>query len=340
LDRADIYNEAMTYIYQGDGNGAIDRAIYHMHAGNLGQMQESGRDQGHTTLSISLLGTICEMAWNQGVDLYGYRNHRCLAGAEYVFKYNQWHEVPYVPYMWGTGVNGTWQIQSNVSSASRGSNRPVAEMIYNHYVNRLGLAAPFSKIEAEEHRPEGNGSNGDQLGFGTLTFTRDPIATGANPTLTAVQSAGDVILSWWGSAYAPTYNVKRATAPGGPYVTIAAGVSGELTTYTDANLPAPGQYYYVVTGVLASAQETGPSNEVRAAFPAELTTWLKADETSGTTAADSSGNGHHGTLINGPTWTAGKIGNAVSLDGVNDYVSLPPDIVSGLSDFTVATWVY
>ncbi|MES2438018.1 MAG: LamG-like jellyroll fold domain-containing protein [Verrucomicrobiota bacterium] len=339
-DRADIYNEAMNHIYQGGGNGAIDRAIYHLHAGNLGQMQESGRDQGHATLSISLLGAICEMGWNQGVDLYGYRNQRFLAGSEYVFRYNQWQDVPYVPYMWGTGQSGNWQIQGDVSNAARGSYRPMAEMVYNHYVNRLGLAAPFSKEVAEQHRPEGNGGNGDQLGFGTLTFTRDPIATGANPKLTVVQSAGDVILSWWGSAYATSYNVKRSINPGGPYVTIAAGVGGGSTTYTDANVAAPDQYHYVVTGVLPSAQETGPSNEVRAAFPAEVTTWLKADETSGTTAADSSGKGHNGTLVNGPTWTAGKTGNAISLDGVNDHVSLPPDVVGGLSDFTIATWVY
>ena len=32
------------------------------------------------------------------------------------------------------------------------------------------------------------------------------------------------------------------------------------------------------------------------------------DEGSGTTAADSSGNGHDGTLINGPLWTTGRIG--------------------------------
>ncbi|MEO7099565.1 MAG: LamG-like jellyroll fold domain-containing protein [Luteolibacter sp.] len=339
-DRADIYNEAMAYIYTGGGNGAIDRAIYQLHAGNLGQMQESGRDQGHATLSIALLGAVCEMAWNQGVDLYGYRNNRFLAGAEYVTKYNLGYDVPYVPYMWGTGQSGTWQIQSNVSSASRPSHRPMAEMIYNHYVNRRGLAAPFSKSEADQRRPEGSGGNGDQLGFGTLTFSRDPIATGANPKLTMVQSAGDVILSWWGSAYAPTYNIKRSTNPGGPYVTIAAGVTGDSTTYTDPNVAAPGQYYYVVTGVLASGQETESSNEVLAVFPAELGTWLKTDEANGTTAADSSGSGHDGTLLNGPTWTTGKTGNAISLDGVNDHVSLPSDVVSGLSDFTIATWVY
>jgi fibronectin type 3 domain-containing protein len=339
-DRRDIYDEAVAYIYNGGGNGPIDRSIYHLHPGNLGQMQESGRDQGHTTLSISLLGPICEMAWNQGVDLYGYRNNRFLAGAEYVARYNSWNDVPFTPYMWGTGQSGAWQAQWDVSGAARGHNRPCWEMVYNHYVNRLGLAAPYSKAEAAELRPEGNGGNGDQLGFGTLTFTRDPIATGATPKLTAIQRAGDVVLSWWGSAYATSYHVKRATAPGGPYVTIANNLPVENATYTDVSAAAGGTYYYVITGVLPSAQETAPSNEVNAVFPAELGTHLKFDESSGTSAADASGKGHTGTLVNGATWASGKSGNAASLDGTNDHVTLPAGIVSGLSDFTIASWVY
>jgi hypothetical protein len=35
----------------------------------------------------------------------------------------------------------------------------------------------------------------------------------------------------------------------------------------------------------------------------------------------------------------GKIGNAVRLSGNGEYVNLPSDIVSGLTDFTIATWV-
>jgi polysaccharide biosynthesis transport protein len=48
----------------------------------------------------------------------------------------------------------------------------------------------------------------------------------------------------------------------------------------------------------------------------------KLDESSGTTASDSSGNDNAGTLANGSVWTAGKIGNALSFDGVNDYVNV------------------
>jgi beta-galactosidase len=69
---------------------------------------------------------------------------------------------------------------------------------------------------------------------------------------------------------------------------------------------------------------------------------LRFDETSGTTATDSSGNGWNGTLINGPTWASGsngRINNAVSLDGSDDYVTLLSGVVSNLNDFTISVWV-
>ena len=70
-----------------------------------------------------------------------------------------------------------------------------------------------------------------------------------------------------------------------------------------------------------------------------LVAWYKFDETSGTTASDSSGNGKTGTLVNGPTWGTGKISGAVVLDGSDDYVSLPTGLVSSITDFTVCAWV-
>lgn len=44
----------------------------------LMQMQESGRDQGHALLCISLLGVIGQQGWNQGVDLYSVYGHQIL----------------------------------------------------------------------------------------------------------------------------------------------------------------------------------------------------------------------------------------------------------------------
>jgi hypothetical protein len=173
-DRRAIYNDAVDYFKHGKGNGAIEQAVVRIYPGNLGQWQESGRDQGHSCLGIALLGAVCEMAWNQGDDLYGYDNNRFLAGAEYVAKYNLGYAVPYTTY------KNSDVTQPVISQNGRGDLRPNWEMVYNHYVNRRGLAAPYSALFAQKVRPEGGGgdygsnSGGfDQLGYGTLTFTLD-----------------------------------------------------------------------------------------------------------------------------------------------------------------------
>jgi hypothetical protein len=72
-------------------------------------------------------------------------------------------------------------------------------------VNRRGLAAPWSKAFADLTAPEGGGGNYgpdsggyDQLGYGTLAFSRDAIASAVAPSgLTAIVTSGVVTLSWW-----------------------------------------------------------------------------------------------------------------------------------------------
>lgn len=175
-DRADIYNEAVEYLIKGAGNGQLKKAIYFIHPDGLGQMQESGRDQGHATLCIGLLGEICEMGWTQGDDLYGYDDNRVLKGAEYEAKYNYAGlSVPFQPYNNCDNVNHTV-----ISDNGKGSRRPIWECIYNHYVVRQKLSSPYVEMAARAHRPEGGGgdygpnSGGfDSLGFGTLMYSID-----------------------------------------------------------------------------------------------------------------------------------------------------------------------
>lgn len=171
-DRRDIRNEAIDYFKHGAGNGAIEHVVWKLYDGDIGQVQESGRDQGHSTLVVALLGTFCQMAWNQGEDLFGYDHHRVLRGAEYVARYNLGQDVPYTPYA-NSDVT-----QASISDAGRGGMRPIWELLYNHYVVREGLSAPGVQAIAEKARVEGGGgdygpnSGGfDQLGYGTLAFT-------------------------------------------------------------------------------------------------------------------------------------------------------------------------
>lgn len=244
-----IFDEAMDYVLFGPGEGALDNAVHYLHPGGLGQWQESGRDQGHNTLGPVLMGPICEIAWNQGVDLYGYDNHRFLAGCEYIAQYNLGHEVPYVTY-----INCEYVVQPDISPGSRGNLRAGWDMIYHHYVNRMGLAAPYTQQYADMVRPEGGGgdyggnSGGfDALGFTTLTHTLDPINAGAPPRgLRPYVNGRQITLSWWGSPEATGYIVKRATTSGGPYPPLAAVVRGK-THYIDPGLTPGTTYYYAVS---------------------------------------------------------------------------------------------
>ncbi|WP_328988496.1 family 43 glycosylhydrolase [Kribbella sp. NBC_01245] len=59
-------------------------------------------------------------------------------------------------------------------------------------------------------------------------------------------------------------------------------------------------------------------------------------QTTGTTVTDSSGNGRNGTLVGGGTWT----GSGLTLDGTDEHVKLPNNVLTGLASITVSTDVY
>lgn len=176
----------------------------------------------------------------------------------------------------------------------------------------------------------------DQLGFESLTCALDPISSGAAPSgLTGVYLGGQIVLSWWGSTYATSYVVQRATSSGGPYTTIATGIT-DPRTYSDSGLSA-GTYYYIVR---ANSTSGPASNQVAVSNNNPLLAYYKFDETSGTSASDSSGNGHTASVVGGTSWVSGKISNGIKLDGSSGYVSLPSTLLDQLGDFTIAAWVY
>jgi hypothetical protein len=239
-----IYERALQYYVNGCGNGRLTNYVIN----EAGQVQETGRDQAHTQLGIALLSDCCEMAWHQGLDLYGYANNRLLKGFEYTAKYNLGHEVPFTHELDRTGKYEHFK----PSVQSRSDLRAVYEQIYNHYVNRMGLSAPFTKQAAEKIRPEGPGKPGaDHPGYGTLLYSRPAgsaiihnpkaapggiIATGFNQQIT---------LTWIAAVGAENYSVKRATKSGGPYMTITKGIIN--CSYIDKQVKPGIVYYYTLT---------------------------------------------------------------------------------------------
>jgi len=189
-DRAK-YNEALNYFKTGAGQGSINRSIPFIYSGSptLGQGEEEGRDQGHSGLDVSLWGVVCQQFYNQGDDMFAYNNNRVLAACEYFAQYNAGGTVPFTTFNWGSGQNCAPNSQTVVSANSRGDQRPVWDLIYNHYQVLKGIPAPNSAAYAASLRPDGGGgdygttSGGfDQLGYTTLTCTLPagggPIANG------------------------------------------------------------------------------------------------------------------------------------------------------------------
>lgn len=174
------YDRAVEYFKNGAGNGSLTKVVPFVYDGEgLAQWQESGRDQGHTVMGVGLMGAICEMAWNQGDDLYGHDSNRFMLAAQYVAKYNLGQDVPFTTYTWGTGQNCAHREQTVIAEAGRGQVRPVWDLLHFHYARRRRLSVPYITALAEKVRPEGGGgdygpnSGGfDQLGFGTLLYAK------------------------------------------------------------------------------------------------------------------------------------------------------------------------
>ena len=251
-DSQSMFNEGVTYFETGAGMGSIEHAVPYLYPDGLGQEQESGRDQEHAQLAIGLLSTACEVAWNQGVDLFGYDNNRLLAGAEYVARTNLSEPVPYTYY---TNSDNANQLYLSTNGLGRIDDRPIWELVYNHYVVLEGLSAPNVTAMAALVRPEGGTNGKDHIGYGTLLYTLDasaspllPASVAPVPTnLSATAGVGCVMLQWTSSgSTAQGYKVMRSTTSGGTYTTIYSSTAYTLPQYTDTSVANGTTYYYVV----------------------------------------------------------------------------------------------
>ena len=98
-----------------------------------------------------------------------------------------------------------------------------------------------------------------------------------------------------------------------------------------------------ITVTVSDGQSSTPTSFqlTVSATPTGLVAAYSFNAGSGTTVADTSGNGRTGT-ISGATWsTQGKFGNALSFDGVNDWVTVADapslDLTTGM---TLEAWVF
>ncbi|MCD8318568.1 MAG: hypothetical protein LUC45_06925 [Paraprevotella sp.] len=167
-----------------------DRGAY----GQLGQMQESGRDQGHATMAAGLAVDICQIAYNQGDDLYSYMDNRLAAGLEFIAAYNnggvEAEDLPWTTYRYAdcrTAWHNAW-VQTGPNPGERGAARPYWGRVIGHYEGVKGVKMKYSEMALEQMGIDGGGLGGtsggyDHLGYSVLTCTRDAITPDQAPTL-------------------------------------------------------------------------------------------------------------------------------------------------------------
>ena len=182
----DLFNRGVMEYIDNLVPAVFDYEIESEAYGKVGQMQESGRDQGHATFSLGLAVDICLTAWNQGDDLFSYHDNRLAAGIEFVAGYNNANDdnLPFITYHYAT-CGAAWhnaQIHPGPSDSARGQTRAYWGKIIGHYEGIKGVTLPYADKAYEQMGIDGGcygGASGayDHFGFSVLMNTRSGTAT-------------------------------------------------------------------------------------------------------------------------------------------------------------------
>ena len=210
-ENSEMVNYVVNYFYQGVGNGCISRLIRGTHSDPLGngevicQNQESGRDQGHSSMSVAVTANLAQMAWSlyqsnpsvKELDFFSAKDNAIMKMGEYVALFNLRNGTD------NKNANGSWLVtvdkmpfekfvycvncscrdknhgatHTQASEEGRGTIRPGWEILLSHYKSVNGHK--YIEQMANKIRPEGGAGEGlnrygdnsgafDQLGWCTL----------------------------------------------------------------------------------------------------------------------------------------------------------------------------
>lgn len=170
--------------------------------GYLGQMQESGRDQGHTLMALGLALDICQVGLTQGDDLFAYMDDRIAAGLEHVAALNfggvAADGLPWTPYNYADcrGTMGAGWHMTGPNEGGKGEFRPYWDRAIGYYEGLRGVKLQYAEKASAAVCPDGGGGNYsqnsggyDHIGFSTLTSWRPAIT--AEEAITPL--SGDII---------------------------------------------------------------------------------------------------------------------------------------------------
>jgi outer membrane lipoprotein-sorting protein len=171
-----------------------------------------------------------------------------------------------------------------------------------------------------------------------MPLNRTPKAIKPKPAdSTTCGQIADLELSWMPGVYTVNNKVYMGTSSDG--LSLLADVADDSNLLV-AELKRNTTYYWRVDGTDANGKTT--TGDVWSFYTGKLVGWWKFDETTGTTASDSSGSGNNGFLKGNPVWRpqGGKTGGAIELSGKGDYVEISNEANFDINDqITVCAWV-
>jgi len=163
---------------------------------------------------------------------------------------------------------------------------------------------------------------------------------GQNLRLTAtITDSGTPTLAWSKVSGPGTVTFANAS--------LAATSANAWLAATSASFSAPGTYILRCSATTTAAGTGSDDLTVNVApAPADdpsLVLRLKLDESSGTTATDSSGGNNHGTASGGIVWqtSGGQLTGAAEFNGSDSYIAVPDSpSLDNTAAFTLSYWFY
>lgn len=209
--------------FLGNTRGAVGTYVY-----DDGECQETCRDAYHSAMGLGELVEAAEIAWKQGIDLYGALPDpstgmpRLAMGLEYT----------------AASVNGVDKTSRDCglvagSTSFSFQNQPMWEKAWNHYGNRMGRTnMPYTKLSAEvKIRPDGIAAWTGMYGFQTLTH-----ANLSTSGIIAAPACGNTV-PWTSNSFAAqnnTFTVEFDATPGSATIDGVVGLSnGYASAYSN-----------------------------------------------------------------------------------------------------------
>lgn len=248
---------------------------------------------------------------------------------------------------WNAGPTAVWQevyfgADPNLGAADHVASQTYAQPVYFHPPGLTPGTTYYWRVDSVD--AQGTVYTGDVWSFTAMPAT----AWTPSPVDGAAYVATDIVLGWSAGVNAATHDVYLSTdraAVASGAASARAADQQTTTSYTAAGLERGRTYFWRVDENVMGTTVPGPvwSFTVRpviAKADPTLVGWWKMDDEKSGVAVDYSGYDNYGTLVNGPQFVAGYLGDALSFDGVDDYVTCGNDAsLTKVDSVSVTAWI-